>query len=289
MKENKNLFFSPAKINLFLEVLSKRNDSYHNLNSLMCFCNIGDYLEIKECREFFFEIDGPFKGSLNEKDNNLVKKAIEKLEDLTKKRFKVKIKLVKNLPISSGLGGGSSNAATVLKFLIKRFNFKIEKKILDEFLLELGSDVPFCFNNRSAIIQGIGNIIRPISNIPEYPILIVNPLKQVSTKEIFENVKIFNNSKTVMPENFTNDAFLGLLKNSSNDLEKIAIKLHPEIYEILKIFKNKTDSFFSRMSGSGASCFGLFENCQKLKEAEKIFSNINRFWWISSGNLLNQI
>lgn len=289
MRESGNVIFSPAKINLFLEVISRRKDNYHNLNSLMCFCDIGDYIEVVENENFFFETEGPFKKFLAHEKNNLIIKAIDKLQELTKSKFNLKVKLIKNLPVSSGLGGGSSNAATIIKILIKKFNLKIEKKTLDKFLIKLGSDVPFCFYKKSAIIQNIGEVIKSVPEIPQYPILIVNPLIQVSTKEIFLRVNNFTHPKTSVPRKICNEEFFFLLKNSSNDLERIAIKLYPEIQEILKIFKNQTNCLISRMSGSGASCYGLFDDQQKLKEAEKLFNKKNKFWWVKSGKILNQI
>ena len=145
---------SPAKINLYLEVLEKTSSGYHNIESLMTFCDFGDIISIKKARSFKFTIDGPFSKQLSLKDN-IVLKSVSFIEKLVNKSLTVHINLTKNLPISSGMGGGSSNAATVILCLIEMFNINC-KEDFHESLFSLGADIPFCFF-RIACCKALGS------------------------------------------------------------------------------------------------------------------------------------
>ncbi len=285
----KNIYFSPSKLNLFLEVLSKRRDGYHNLNSLMCFCNIGDNIEIRESKKFIFKAQGDFANKLNDPDNIIIK-AIKKLEFFLKVKIKLEIILTKNLPVASGLAGGSSNAATVIKAVLNLLKLKIKKKLLDKILISLGSDVPFCFYGKTSIVRGFGNKIIPVFPIPNLYVLLVNPLIEVSTKKIFNKIEKFTKIKTEYPmKKIKNDVFFELLSKSKNDLEDLVRREYPDIKKILDIFQEKTNSIFFRMSGSGATCFAFFENQDNLKTAESILKKRKEKWWIRSGKILNHI
>ena len=206
-----------------------------------------------------------------------------------KKKFLVKIFLYKNLPIGSGLGGGSSNAAVVIKEIIKIYNVTIAKNMLDKFLLSVGSDIPFCFYGKTSVVSGSGNILKPIKNFNEIFILLVNPMIEIPTEEIFNKVKIFN----CKPSNFVDKKdsyknFIKFLSNAKNDLESTAVKLYPEVGSILSTFGN-TRADLKRMSGSGGTCFGLFRSKKDLTDAEKLFLSLKNKWWIKKGKILNYI
>ena len=283
-----NIFFSPSKINLYLEILSKSENGLHNLNSLMTFTDIGDHIEINVSKEFFFKTKGPFSDQLGDMKKNIIFIALKKLESLINKKLNVEIILTKNLPLGSGLGGGSSNAATVVKALIKIYKLNVDQRDLDSLLISIGSDVPFCFHGRTAILNGIGDKLLFVSKLKEYDLLLVNPLVEVSTKKIFEKVEKFNDKPTIYNNLSFDDSILKTISKSSNDLENIAVKVYPEIGSILTIFK-KTNSIFTRMSGSGGTCFGLFNSKKDLLEAESIFHLKNKNWWIKKGKILNYI
>ena len=178
-------FVSPIKLNLFLEVINKSKDGYHNLESLMTFCKFGDQIKIKKSTKFKFSIDGPFSKNLSTK-SNIILNTIVLLEKYLNLKFNVEIILTKNLPISSGMGGGSSNAATIIHCLKNLYNFKIRKKELDFLLFTLGADVPFCYYRKSAIVRGKGEKISFIKKkLFELPVVLINPLIEISTKQIF--------------------------------------------------------------------------------------------------------
>ena len=283
-----NIFFSPSKINLYLEVISKSGNGLHNLNSLMTFTDIGDHIEINLSKKFFFKAKGPFSDHLGDMEKNIIFSALKKLESLIDKKLNVEIILTKNLPLGSGLGGGSSNAATVVKALIKIYKLNMDQRELDSLLISIGSDVPFCFHGKTAILNGIGDDLLFVSKLKEYDLLLVNPLVEVSTKKIFEKVEKFNDKPTIYNNLSSDDSILQTILKSSNDLENIAVNVYPEIGSILTIFK-KTNSIFTRMSGSGGTCFGLFNSKKDLLEAESIFHLKNKNWWIKKGKILNYI
>ncbi len=276
---------SPAKINLFLEVFNRRDDGYHNLESLMSFCDFGDNICISDSTKLTYKNDGDFGCELK-LENNIIHKTILKVEKIIKKKININIKLTKNIPISSGMGGGSSNAATLLKFLIYQYNIKLKKLELDKLLISLGADVPFCYYGKTAMVRGIGEKINFVKTIPNYFVILVNPMVQISTKQIFNNL----NSKKTSAGNQNNQAnFIDYLKSRKNDLEAPAINQCNKIYKILDILKNQTNSLLSRMTGSGATCFGLYKKKSDINNAEKIIKDIDKDLWIKKTKILNQI
>ncbi len=287
---SKKIFFSPAKINIFLEVLSRRNDGFHNLNSLMSFCTIGDFIEIKKSKKFSFDIIGPFSKNLLKAKNNIILDVIKKLETHLNRTFNISLKLKKNLPISSGLGGGSSNAAITIKALIEIFNLKIKENELQKILLSSGSDVPFCYLGKTSLVNGIGEKINPVDKIEELNILLVNPMIEVPTNEIFKKVIKFNTKPTTLSTNVTSKKnLIDILNYSKNDLQEIAIDSFSEIKQVLDFFNFDTNSIFHRMSGSGGTCLGFFNSYEAAKEAELNFKKHFSNWWIKSGKILNQL
>ena len=200
---NLNKFISPAKLNLYLEVISKRKDGFHNLESLMTFCELGDVIKIEQSKSFQLKIKGPF-GKFLDLNENIILKVINGLEELYERKFKVCVTLEKNLPISSGMGGGSSNAATVIRAIHDIFRIK-ESENLDHFLISIGADVPFCYYGKSAIIEGIGEQIEFVNHeLCDYYVLLVNPLEEVSTKNVFEKLKILKKKKAKKKLNLIN-------------------------------------------------------------------------------------
>ena len=279
---------SPAKINLYLEVLEKTSSGYHNIESLMTFCDFGDTVSIKKANTFQFTIDGPFSKKLSLKDN-IVLKSVSFIEKLLNKNIAVHINLTKNLPISSGMGGGSSNAATVILCLIEMFNINY-KEDFHQSLFSLGADIPFCFLRKSALVTGKGeNLLKIENNYHNFFVLLVNPLIEVSTKKIFEKLTIpIRKNFTIFDEKFLSNAkIIDFLNSRNNDLETPAILQCKEIKNILEVFKNETNSLLSRMTGSGSTCFALFKNEKDLCNAEKIFRNKFKNFWVKKTKIVN--
>lgn len=263
---------SPAKINLALQVLSKRMDGYHNINTI--------FLKIPFYDELIFE-DSDKTEIISNYDFNIPieKNLVFQAIDLVKKKFKIeknlKVQLNKRIPTGAGLGGGSSNAAMTLLFLNKTWNLNIDKFKLAELGLELGSDVPFFLTQLNvAIGKGRGEILTPLPlNLKCYLILVTSNL-HVSTKEAYSGLIL---DEKVIESNFTELINLNkpLKKILFNDFESTVFQKHPELAEIKKIlYDNFAD--YAGMSGSGSTMFGLFSNFDKVEDTITTIENLNK-------------
>ena len=283
-------YLSPIKLNLFLEVIKKTSDGYHQLESLMIFCKFGDFIKIKKSNKFLFSIEGPFSENLSTRQNIIID-TVSLLENFFGMKFNIEIVLKKNLPISSGMGGGSSNAATVFHCLKNLYNLKIKKKDLDELLFSLGADVPFCYYRKSAMVKGKGEKIFFLNKkIRELPVVLVNPLIEISTKQIFENLNLNKNYKNKFEYNDIDKAnFFNYLEEKKNDLQPSAEIICPKIKEISDFLKVKTNAKFSRMTGSGATCFSIYENKDDAIKAERILRSEFKKIWIKRTELTNEV
>ena len=192
--------------------------------------------------------DGEFDGLLQNEKNNLIATAIHNFADQTH----YQCTLTKNIPIGAGLGGGSSDAAMVAKFL--------NPNISNDKLAEIGADLPICYHAKPAFCSGIGEVIEPVTNCPSIYLVLVNPKKTLLTKDVFKHSRIGNS--TMMPRCDFADAnqLIDFLAPLGNDLTAAAIDLMPEIQSILDVFLQQDGCRISRMSGSGPTCFGIFTN-----------------------------
>ncbi|MEE2694923.1 MAG: 4-(cytidine 5'-diphospho)-2-C-methyl-D-erythritol kinase [Pseudomonadota bacterium] len=278
---------SPAKINLFLEVNGKRRDGYHNIESLMTFCNFGDLISVRRSDKFYLEIKGPFAKLLENKEN-LLETTIKKIEDYYKRKFEVKVQLTKNLPISSGMGGGSSNAATLIRCIKEIYNLKTQDSFND-LLLSIGADVPFCFYGKTALVQGIGEKIKFLDyDLKEYYILLVNPGIEISTNEIFQSLKITNSGSKKMSV-ISKKLDINYFQKRDNDLEKEVVKKYRIVGEILEKLSSYKKTLISRMTGSGSTCFALFSDLDDLKRIESQIKRKYKNVWVKASKLINSI
>ncbi len=280
---------SNAKLNLFLEVKSKREDGFHNLSSLMSFCDFGDEINVSKSNNFDLKILGPFGKELDSSEN-IICLAIKKVQNLIKQKINVRIKLTKNLPVSSGMGGGSSNAATVIRCIDDLFNLKLKTKNINLLLLSIGADVPFCYYGKTALVEGVGEHLRFTGNIPEFYVLLVNPLIEVSTKEIFKKLdQNFFHNTDFSEEFLEKNKIINFLKSRKNILEEPAIQSCQVISNILSVLRNETNSLISRMTGSGATCYGLFNSLNDVSIAERKIKNFDRDLWVKKTKIINRI
>ena len=270
---------APAKVNLFLHVTGKRKDGYHLLQSLVTFANYGDNLTITPAEHFSITIDNPFT-ALDE-ENNLVTRAANTLAQTLQKDLDCNIHLTKKIPIGAGLGGGSADAATTIKGLLQYWNESISGSQLDEILVSLGADVPICYQNQSAIIQGIGEEIIPLPSLPDLPTLLVYPNKFCPTIDIFKTYEKDFSSPIPIPEKFTvKEDLYDFLKQQTNDLTQAACHQIPTIKDVLTLINKQQGCALSRMSGSGSSCFGLFDNVENSQAAALSIQKENPDWWV---------
>ena len=255
---------SPAKINLSLKITGKNNQGYHELESLFAFLDLSDDLEVKLSHNFKLEINGKFS-HLIDQENNLFTQILDYFSQEFSISKNLHIKLEKNIPVGAGLGGGSSNAAYFMKALNDIFNLKLSKIQLQKISLNFGSDIAFFFEDQASIIKGRGEIINNYPEFKDFSILLINPKITLSTKEVFEN---FNNSfSDKTPSNILLKANLKDLTKIKNDLENSSIKIEPIIKTILdNLISEKAR--LAKMSGSGSTCFGIFDNDKDLETAK---------------------
>ncbi len=280
-KSTKVAALSRAKVNLHLQVLGKRSDGYHFLDSLVAFPNVGDDIFVEQAEKITLDISGTFAGELSIEKNLILTAA--KL--LNQGAMGALITLNKELPISSGLGGGSSNAAVVLKMLSKLWNQPLPS--LSE-LVSLGADVPVCLNWNLQRMKGIGEKLEKVDEPPMMWIVLVNRGEKISTRLVFESIKSFRIENPVsLPIFKTKELFLEYLISKGNDLEIPVLEKFPQIQNLLDAIKKTTGCSISRMSGSGATCFGIFlkknDAYVASKELAKNFPNA----WIRVGELFS--
>ena len=273
-----------AKINLDLRITGRRDDGYHYLDSIVVFTDIGDEVFAEKSDELSLEISGPFASELKTKDDNLILKAAKTLCREANVEPTIKFRLIKNLPLSSGIGGGSSDAAATMKLVQDILNFEIDEKKLNELALEIGADVPVCLKSKATHMCGIGDELNDIKLASDIHILLVNPGISVSTPEIFKQYALSNVPFDEKRPPFINQIHLPLmidiLKSSRNSLQHVACNIKNEISDVLIALGNTDGVLLSRMSGSGATCYSLYESFDQCAVAAKKISELNKKWWV---------
>ena len=256
------LIKAPAKINLALHVTGQRADGYHVLDSLVVFTGFGDDLTFTLAEIDTLIIDGPFAASLHNSKSNLVMQAMTRLRAFASAHPcpPVDIRLTKNLPVASGIGGGSSDAAATLRGLCQLWNLPYSLSELQALGASLGADVPMCLAGKPLRATGIGDEIVLFSAFPALDLVVVNPGVEISTPEIFKALTKKDNRPMSSKSNLTSfHAVSEFLSAQHNDLQRPAIALQPVIADCLSVLQDK-GAMLVRMSGSGATCFGLFTN-----------------------------
>ncbi len=259
---------SPAKINIGLDILSKRADGFHNLQTLFYPLNeLYDVIKIEKSNKFSFTSS---LSSIND-NSNLIVKTKTLLEKKFSRKFDVSIHLEKKIPIGAGLGGGSSNSASVMLSLNDMFNLGMTKEIMIKYALELGSDIPFFIKAKPAIGESRGEILTEVDLEINKPILIVNPRIHISTKEAFANILPTENEidYKLIPQEKLKDykSFKELFKN---DFEDYVFINYNEVADIKKTMYG-SGAIFSLMSGSGSTVYGIFENYEEAEKAKNTF------------------
>jgi 4-diphosphocytidyl-2-C-methyl-D-erythritol kinase len=274
---------APAKINLFLKITAIRDDGYHELYSLFAFLDLADQLEVAKSSEFSLSFDGEFAANLvSDAKNNILVQTL----DLFHQQFGVSrnlaIKLTKNIPIGSGLGGGSSDCAALMKALNQIYNLNLSKEQLVEISLKLGSDIAFFFQDKACLLAGRGEIMLKSYDFKPIPTLIINPRINISTKEIYHkfdqqfSYKVTNKVKfDHNQQSLSSNDIINLIKNIDNDLLDPAIMIAAEIKEILSVIVRQNGCHAAKMSGSGASCFGVF---LKDEDLDLAYDNLVKFF-----------
>ena len=265
-----------AKINLALHIIGEQEDGYHVLDSIVVFTDIFDSLFFKKNKENRLTLTGEFSNALNVKKNSILE-ALNLFENVLTDHFS--INLEKNLPLGAGLGGGSADAAAVIRFITKHFRQQMPSP---KAISRIGADVPACVLSVASRVGGIGEDVKPI-DISEIDlwIVLVNPGIFVSTGSIFEEVTEKHNESLEPFTHFgSTDQFIDYLKRQRNDLQDIAANKCPEIMQVLDTIEQTQDVLLSRMSGSGSTCFGLYRSQEIATRAVSYINKKNNKWWI---------
>lgn len=262
----------------------RRADGYHLLDSLAVFTRFGDRLQIEPAERDAFSVSGPFAAGVPLDDSNLVVKARDALrrEAGAQQASPIAIRLEKNLPIASGVGGGSSDAAAALNGLSHLWNLDIDEAGLAGIGLSLGADLPMCLKAKPLIARGIGDDLSPLAGFPALALVLVNPGVPVPTPEVFRALAR-RDSEPLPPRPGRLDfhTIWNWLETTRNDLEPAARSIQPAIGETLKALK-KAGAAFARMSGSGATCFGLFETGNVAKRAAIDIRGRHPGWFVAA-------
>ena len=272
---------SRVKVNLYLHIIGKRADGYHNLDSLVAFPEIGDEILVSPSNSINLKITGKSKKELNEKEN-LILKAIKLLKN---RKMGADIHLIKDTPISAGLGGGSSNAAVTLKLLSKLWNVPLPP--INELVL-LGADIPVCMDWRLQRMQGIGEKNSFVASPDSLWIVLLNNGDRVPTSTVFQGLAQNEFSGLVnVPRLNEKNILIKFLKSTRNDLEKSAIKNYPAINDLINSLNLTSGCLVARMSGSGSTCFGLYEKKHEAEKAKKHLLNKFPNAWIKVAKIFS--
>ncbi|MEN0041209.1 MAG: 4-(cytidine 5'-diphospho)-2-C-methyl-D-erythritol kinase [Pseudomonadota bacterium] len=280
MSETTITEFAPAKINLALHVTGQRDDGYHLLDTLVGFADIGDRLTFEAAEELSLTIGGPFGDGLNADDDNLVMKAASALRDAANIFTGAAIHLEKNLPVSSGIGGGSADAASTLRGLTRLWNVDIDLTSIAE---RLGADVPMCLMSKPLRARGVGELLEPIA-LPGFDIVLANPGIAVSTPEVFRHLDRKDHAPLDVLDHAADD-WLMWLTDQRNDLEAPAFSSAPEIAQCLDALWGTSRVRLARMSGSGATCFALYDSEGCAARAAAQMRTAYPGWWVAAARV----
>lgn len=293
--------FAPAKINLFLHVGERREDGYHALESFVAFADAGDRLMFSPAADISLAIAGRFGATLSAGPDNLVVKAARALlasallgetargasprageGALQATQLGAAITLEKNLPVASGIGGGSADAAATLRGLNALWNLNLPEDALLGIAAELGSDVPACLLSRACWMEGRGERVSALAPLPQFPLILINPGVMVPTKPVFDNLnaRAGLGAKPPLGPIKTVWDLVGYLDGAVNDLETPASHLVPVIDDVLSALDREPGCVLAQMSGSGATCFGLFDQQQFAIGAAERIAQDHPEWWV---------
>jgi 4-diphosphocytidyl-2-C-methyl-D-erythritol kinase len=284
-----------AKVNLTLRVVGRRVDGYHDLESLVAFADCADRLSLTPGSELHLATSGPRAQACGAAADNLVFKAAQLLGQRVPDLKLGDFILDKVLPVAAGIGGGSADAAAALRLLAQLNGLAIDDARLIEVAKLTGADVPVCLASRACVMTGVGETLLPLS-LPTMPCVMVNPGVGLATRDVFaalglRNGELLVGASDVMraaawPEDGASlEDWVEALAAGSNDLEAPATRLQPVIGEVLSVLGASNGAWLVRMSGSGATCFAIFENIPEARRAAQKIQLDHPTWWVHAGAL----
>lgn len=272
-----------AKVNLWLNVVGRRADGYHLLDSLVAFVDLADAVEVAPSDRLSLELDGPLAGALDAEPENLVLKAAHLLADRAGVSARAAIRLSKHVPVAAGLGGGSADAAATLRALVELWRIAMPEDELFDLAARLGADVPMCLAGRAAFVSGVGERLAWAPPLPPAAILLVNPRKALATRDVFGARTSAFSPERPTPRGWSSlDDLAGLLAERGNDLLPAALSLEPAVGAVLERLRDGP-AHHAGMSGSGATCFALYDT---LDEARAAAAALPAAWWSHTGRFV---
>jgi 4-diphosphocytidyl-2-C-methyl-D-erythritol kinase len=278
-----------AKINLTLDVLGRRADGFHEIESLVAFARLGDHVELEPGDGLDLVVEGPFAGALS--GDNLVIKAAEAAKALKPTLRLGRFRLVKLLPVAAGLGGGSADAAAALRLIARANQGALPESDIAALAPKLGSDVAVCLVSQPALITDRGEKVRQVTGFPSFGVLLANPGVPLGTQEVYaaleaEPLPAAPLRKVETPD-FAGDfaRFIDFVVPRGNDLEVPATQLAPVVKQVLAALADLDGACIVRLSGSGPTCFALFSTENEAKRAAAALSAAHPIWWIAASTL----
>ncbi len=277
---------SYCKVNLTLKVLKRLRNGYHNINSLITFCNLHDVITIQKINSIKDKVSfsGQFRHGVDNRYNTITKtlKLFRKYKLLTNQSFKINVE--KNIPHGSGLGGASSNAAHLMIFLNKKMHLQLSKKKIVKLARYIGFDTPITLEKKNTILTGKKDEILRFKQKLGLNILIVYPNIFCSTKKIYvKNKNISSSNSRFKFNNKSKKNLINFLRREGNDLQSTSIKLYPQIKRVIDLIRIQNGCYFSRITGSGSACFGIFSNVETSIFAMKLIkSKFPKYWCVIS-------
>ena len=276
---------APAKVNLYLHVTGRRADGYHLLDSLIVFTALSDQLELGLADGMSLNIEGAFADNAGPLDDNLVLRAARALASAAKVDKGMAARLEKNIPAAGGLGGGSADAAAALKGLMRLWDIPRDAVDLPTLALKLGADIPVCLAAEPSFVGGVGELIEAAPALPGAGLLLVNPGVALATSSVFAGRRGGFSPPDRFSESPPNaEALAGLLSARDNDLTEAAVRLAPVIADVLAALESAPGCHLARMTGSGATCFGLFDDEAAATNAAGGLQRDG--WWVRATHIL---
>ena len=282
---------APAKINLTLHIHGRRSDGYHDLESLVTFADLGDALTLVPGDDLSLTLSGPTAQVSGPVSDNLVLRAVEALAARVPGLKTGAFDLSKQLPVAAGIGGGSADAAAALRLLARQNGLTMNDiRVLDA-ARAVGADVPVCLESQTRVMKGAGERLGPVLRLPSLPAVLVNPGVPVATAAVFAWLGLKPGDRLDRPDHFVLSSavdagtLLALLAGSRNDLQEAAIAVEPVIADVIAAIGAQPGCGLSRMSGSGATCFGIFQTMGAAFDAVRALRKLHSNWWIQPVNL----
>lgn len=278
---------APAKVNLTLHVVGKRDDGYHLLDSLVAFAGVGDTLDFTPAETVTLDVVGPTAALIPAEGENIVLKAARLLAEASGVSKGAAIRLTKRLPVAAGIGGGSADAAAAIKGLCRLWDVTLAPEAMRKLALSIGADVPVCLAGTPTRMMGIGEELEPAPALPPAWLVLVNPMVPLHTPAVFKaRTGAFSAADPLRHSPADAQALALDLAARRNDLTPPAVSIEPVVGEVLAALAASTSCLLARMSGSGATCFGLFAEAAEAKAAAQSLALAQPGWWVAAAQLL---